>query len=256
MAAALAAFFAFSLAASAGYVFNDLRDLEHDRQHPDKRHRPLASGRVGPSTARKLIFLLTAAALAVCLALPWPFAALLAGYMALSFLYSWRLKRLRGVDVTVLTILYTSRLLAGGLATGIPISPWLAAFSLALFAGLALAKRTIEAMELRNLSADRIGGREYAEADLPRLRTAGMACSALAVVVLAGYLQSPTVEALYHTPLWLWGSVAGVALGLVRIWQLVLAGRMHSDPIISALRDPFSYLTLAVVLGFAWISIS
>ncbi len=131
---ALYAFVAFSLCASCVYIVNDLLDLEADRLHPHKRHRPFAAG-VLPIKAGVLTapLLLVASFTIAAVFLPLNFFIVLGLYFLLTTAYSFHLKRVLIVDVLVLAGLYTLRLFAGGIATSVPISPWLLAFSMFLF---------------------------------------------------------------------------------------------------------------------------
>lgn len=134
MQAALIAFVAFSLCASAVYLLNDIIDVERDRKHPEKRHRPFASGRVPmwfgywgiPSC------LLVAGVMSYTL-LPLPFTALLVTYFASTLVYTLFLNREPIVDVLLLTSFYVIRLLSGGAAVGVKLSPWFLAFTFSSF---------------------------------------------------------------------------------------------------------------------------
>ena len=124
LVSAVIAAFAFSLCASAGYVFNDLIDVEADRAHPTKRRRPFASGALplsyGPFIFAVLMILSFGMAYAF---LPLAFVGMLAIYFVTTLAYSFALKSKLMVDVVVLAWLYTHRVLSGGIATGIPSAP-------------------------------------------------------------------------------------------------------------------------------------
>ncbi len=124
LVAAGLAFVALSLLASAVYVLNDLGDLEADRQHHSKRRRPLASGELSIRAGLALVPLLLALSVAAALALSPGARILLAVYLATTTLYTLFLKRKVLVDVFTLAFLYTLRVLLGGAATGVPVSPW------------------------------------------------------------------------------------------------------------------------------------
>jgi 4-hydroxybenzoate polyprenyltransferase len=148
LARAVVAALAFCAVSSAGYLVNDLRDVERDRHHPRKRHRPLASGALDVRAAQGAAvgLLLVGAALAALLT--WRFGAVLAGYGALSFLYSLVLKHLAIVDLLALALGFVFRAVAGGVAIAVPISPWLYLCTLlgALF--IAITKRRHELASL------------------------------------------------------------------------------------------------------------
>jgi len=134
---ALAAAAAFSFASSVVYIFNDLADRERDRGHPQKRHRPIASGAVSPRAAAVILAACAAAAAVLCLFLPWQVGAFIAGYVVLNLAYTWGLKRVVLLDVISIAAGFMLRILAGGAAAGIALSPWMlqTAFFLSLFLG-------------------------------------------------------------------------------------------------------------------------
>ncbi len=155
---ALGAFAAYCAASSAAYLVNDVRDEAHDRQHPVKRLRPVASGELPRRAALALAGTLALVALAASLALgPWSLL-FMAGFVALQAAYSAGLKHVVLIDVLAIAGLFVLRAAAGAQAVDVRISPWLLICSglLALF--LALAKRRAElvlvgAEETRGLGA-------------------------------------------------------------------------------------------------------
>ena len=119
------AFVTFSLAASAGYLVNDLADVEEDRRHPTKRLRPLASGRVSPRVAVATAALLAVASLGLAAAFATPgLVAVLAVYLALTVSYSLWLKHQPVIDLAIVSSGFLLRAMAGGLAAHIPLSQW------------------------------------------------------------------------------------------------------------------------------------
>ena len=143
-AKALTVFAAYCAASSASYLFNDVRDADHDRNHPIKRKRPVARGEMSPRTAIVLAVVLAAAAVGLTAALGIGSLALMLVFLVLQAGYTLRLKQLVLVDVLVIALLFVVRAAAGAEAVYVPISPWLllCTFLLALF--LALAKRRAE----------------------------------------------------------------------------------------------------------------
>ena len=130
---------------SAVYVLNDLFDVEADRHHPTKRNRPIASGTLPIHYAPWLACGLFSAGIALALlTLPPAFAGLLCLYMVVNCLYSFWLKRKLVLDVMLLAGMYALRVIVGGMAVGIIVSEWLAAFSIFFFTSLAFAKRHSE----------------------------------------------------------------------------------------------------------------
>jgi 4-hydroxybenzoate polyprenyltransferase len=134
---AILALIAFVLASAAVYIANDLRDIEADRQHPLKRARPLAAGRIDPRRARWACAGLAATALALATVVTPVLTVIVAAYLALMLAYTAWLKRIPILDVTVIAIGFVLRAVGGAVAVAVPISPWLllCAFLLALFLG-------------------------------------------------------------------------------------------------------------------------
>ena len=146
VAHAVLTFIAFCAISSAGYLFNDLRDREHDRLHPEKRDRPIASGALAPSTAALAAAVLAAGALAIGFAVEAEVAGLVALYAAITTAYSLILKRLVIIDVMTIGSLFILRVVAGAVAVDAQASEFLLVCTgfLALFLGF--TKRRQEAM--------------------------------------------------------------------------------------------------------------
>jgi 4-hydroxybenzoate polyprenyltransferase len=247
-AAAGVAFLAFSLAASAVYLLNDLVDLQDDRRHPVKRARPLACGDLGIAAAMLMIPLLLAAALAACLWLPGPFAVFVAAYLVANLAYSLWLKRLALVDVFTLAGLYTLRILAGAAAIAVPASHWLLAFSLFAFLSIALAKRFVEVANVAARGESRVSGRGYGARDRALLGTLGASSAYLSVLVFALYITSAQVAPLYRRPELLWFAVPLLLYWLSRLWLIAHRGQLQEDPLLFAIRDPASYAVAALIV--------
>ncbi len=245
---AMIAFAAFCLAASSVYITNDLLDLEADREHPRKRNRPFASGALPISAGVMMVPLLLAGAFALSLLLlPRVFTIGLGAYVALSTTYSLYIKQQVLLDVFVLAGLYTLRVLAGGLATGITISPWLAAFSMFFFTSLAFLKRYSELLLLREHSQNQFHRRDYAASDMDLLRSVGSASGFVSVLVLALYINSAEVLELYGRPEVLWLVVPLFLYWVSRLWLFGHRGKVQDDPIVFAIKDPASYAIAALV---------
>lgn len=241
------AFGAWSLCASGGYLFNDLLDADADRRHPYKRRRPVAAGTLSRGAAAWAAALLLAAGLAAAFAwLPPSFGLMLLLYLALTVAYTVFLKRLVVVDVLVLAGLYTLRVLAGGHAAAVEVSPWLLAFSMFLFLSLAFVKRYTE---LRAPGHDTgTNRRGYTAGDTDLLKSFGTTSGYLSVLVLALYInQSREVTHLYRRPEALWLIGPCLLYWLTRVWLLAHRGRLHDDPVVFTVKDPASYAVGAAV---------
>jgi 4-hydroxybenzoate polyprenyltransferase len=147
VAEATVAFLAFCAISSAGYLLNDLRDVEHDRRHPEKRHRPIAAGLLGTRTATSAALALAALGVVLAFAVNWEVAALVGGYGLATTAYSLGLKRLVIVDVMTIAGLFILRVVAGAVAVDAQASEWLllCTGTLALFLGF--TKRRQEAID-------------------------------------------------------------------------------------------------------------
>lgn len=239
----------FSLAASGVYLLNDLLDLSVDRRHPHKKSRALASGQMPIVHALVLLPCLWLAAAAFALWLPHPFFVALSFYVALMLTYSLRLKDIAIVDALVLAIGYSLRILAGALAVGLGVSPWLLVCSTAMFFGLALLKRYAELVTLRSGMGQEDRVRAYRIADATIVAGLGVAAGCIAVTLLALY---PVIEPSTHPrwPVWLLCSVLLFWIG--HMWLMAHRGNIRDDPVAFALRDPisriFGLLTAAILL--------
>lgn len=243
---ALTAFAAFNLCASAVYILNDLLDIQSDRQHPRKRYRPFAAGELGVGTGMALVPLLLIAAFAIAVRmLSASFAGMLALYLVVTTAYSFRLKKQPVLDVMVLAGLYAFRVLAGGVAVGIVISEWLLPFALFLFLSLAVMKRYSE-LRAAPPGEQTLSGRGYRVEDASLLQAAGIGSAYLAVLVLALYISSDEVTALYSTPRILWGLCPLVLYWVTRTWFRAHRGWIQDDPVVAAVKDPASYIVAAI----------
>jgi len=241
---------AWCLCASGIYLLNDVFDLKTDRLHPRKKLRPLAAGRITSASVWTLAPLLMLAGLAIAfLLLPEPFGLAIVIYLVLTTAYSVYLKRLLMVDVLVLAGLYTLRVLSGGYATGIPVSPWLLAFSMFLFLSLAFVKRYTELRSFAPDGAPPASRRNYTSEDTELLKNFGTVSGYLSVLVLVLYINSKEVVSLYRQPTILWLVGPCLLYWITRVWLLAHRGKMHDDPIVFTVKDPASYVVGAMVVA-------
>jgi UbiA prenyltransferase family len=141
------AFVAFCAISSAGYLFNDLHDADHDRLHPEKRHRPIAAGELAPGTAGAAAVALTVFAVALAAAgVSIEVAGLVALYGVITVAYSLGVKRLVILDVMTIASLFCLRVVAGAVAVEAHASEWLLLCTAMLALFLGFTKRRQEAM--------------------------------------------------------------------------------------------------------------
>ncbi len=248
------AFFTFSLAASVVYILNDLVDIENDRQHSTKRFRPLAAGNFPVTQAFVLIPLLFIASLGLGMFVSWEFLVVIAIYLILTSLYSFWIKRIVLIDVIMLAMLYTIRIIAGAVVLREMPSFWILALSMGLFLSLAIMKRYTELRELRLKGKLQTKGRGYHIDDLELLLPFGAASSYGAVIILALYINSDQVVRNYSQPEFIWLLCLFLLYWTTRAWLLTYRGEMNSDPIVFAIRDRTSWviaLLSIIVVVFA-----
>jgi 4-hydroxybenzoate polyprenyltransferase len=243
---ALLAFVCFGLCASGVYLTNDLLDLPADRKHHRKRHRPFAAGTLplvaGPVVAAALLV----ASLALAAFVSIEFLLVLVGYYVLTSAYSIRLKRIMMLDVIVLAMLYTTRILAGAAAIHSPASFWLLAFSMFIFLSLAMIKRYTELLALQKVGKVKASGREYDVDDIPLIQSMGSSSGYLAVLVLALYIDSTASGSLYRHPHYLWLLCPLLLYWISRTWAVAHRGIMHDDPVVFAVMDNTSRIIAAI----------
>lgn len=244
---ALMAFIAFSLAASGIYLINDLADLDADRRHLTKRNRPLAAGVISLVNAMAAAPVLVIASVVLAFLTTPMFGCALLGYLALTTAYTFVLKRKMMIDVVTLATLYTLRVIGGGLATSVPVTEWLLAFSIFIFLSLALMKRYIELAGRLDNNLPDATNRNYRKVDLDIVAALGAASSFNAVTVFALYVSSDQVRMLYTRPQLLWVICPILLYWTGRILMLAHRRVVDEDPITFAIKDRISLITVAAI---------
>jgi 4-hydroxybenzoate polyprenyltransferase len=242
LTAALAATGAFCLASGAVYALNDARDAAQDRDHPDKRSRPVARGAVLPGEAVALSAVSAAAALALAAWTGWLVAAIVAAYLGLNAAYTLGLKRFPVIDVVAIAAGFMLRLLAGTLGIGIEPSKWLLAcgFLLTLFLGFAKRRAEIDCLA-EDAGRHRAVLQAYSVGFLDK---AILLCAAGMVAAYAWYTLAAETALLHGTgrlALTLPWVLLGTARYLYRLRQRGGGG----DPAEELLRDPLLAVAVA-----------
>lgn len=235
---------AFCALSGAVYAFNDVRDVEADRVHPTKRHRPIAAGRLSERAAMIWAGVLAAAGIATCAALDWRCGVFAAAYLVQNVLYSVKLKQVAFVDVGLIASGFLLRVLAGTTAIDVPASPWLLGCTvlLALFLGfgkraheLAWAERTGRAAATRAaLAGYRLGV----------LRVAMLVLAALTCAAYVAYTLDERTLRFFGTERLVYSSPF-VGLGIVRFLILALWRPTDDSPTEAMLKDPWFLTILA-----------
>ena len=244
-------FIIYSIAASAIYIVNDLRDIEVDRLHPRKRNRPIAAGLVKPGVALVIAILLGSGALAAAFVLDRDFGLIVAGYTGMNLMYSLYLKRWAILDVMIIAFGFLLRLHAGGILADVPISMWieLLTFLLALF--IALGKRRDDVLVATSTGSDlRRNIRGY---NLEMLNASMALIASVTVMTYIMYTVSPDgmerlgSRYLYYTSFF-------VLIGMLRYLQLALVKHRTGSPTRLVYEDwPLQVIILAWGASFALI---
>lgn len=243
-------FLAFSLIASAVYVLNDLVDAPQDRQHPDKCKRPIASGAVSQTRAIVMLgaLLLAGGFLSALLSREMLLYSLL--YFIVNVAYSFSLKHLAIIDISLISVGFLLRVLAGGAVTGVAVSNWLLVLTFLLALILGLAKRRGEYIVAMGESNFRKALEGY---NLPFLDMAMVVCSTVSVVAYLMYCFSPEVtgrigsDKIFYTAFF-------VVIGILRYLQLTLVFNKTESPTRALLRDRFlQVVLLGWIACFIWL---
>ena len=248
---AFIAFIAFSLSASAVYIFNDLQDIKEDKQHPSKKVRPIASGAITPFHAIIIMLALFALGSSLMTFLSLQAVSILAAYIVLNIVYSYSLKHIAIVDINIIAIGFVLRLLVGSVVTGTLLSQWIIIMTYLLALFIALAKRRDDVLIFLNTGKTMrkvIGG--Y---NLQFLDTAMSIMASVVIVSYILYTTSPEVEArldsknLYMTTFF-------VILGIMRYLKIIFIHKDSGSPTKILTTDRFMQL---IMLGWlvivAWI---
>lgn len=248
--ASVVTFFAFSCAASAIYCFNDIVDVDADRRHPVKCHRPIASGAVSVPTAYALMAVLALLSALLLFFLPQragETAGIVAFYFLLNMAYCIWLKRHAIIDVCTVAFGFVLRILAGGMACDVAVSNWLVlmTFLLALF--LSFAKRRDDVLRMNETGEP--PRRNTIRYNLTFVNQAITVTGTVTLVCYIMYTVSPEVVSRFHAP-YLYLTSIFVLVGLLRYMQLTVVDEVSGDPTKILLRDRF---TQAIVV--AWIMV-
>lgn len=247
---ALLGFLSFSLIASSVYVLNDLVDAPQDRNHPDKRHRPIASGKINKQQAITLLIVLLLGGTMLAAILNPILLLYCLLYVVVNVLYTFSLKHIAIVDVSLIGMGFLLRVLAGGAVTGVVVSHWLIVMTFLLALILGLAKR-------RGEYVIATGGHTFRRAlegyNLSFLDMSITVCSTVAIVAYLMYCFSPEVTSrlgsdnIFYTAFF-------VIVGILRYLQLALVFNRTESPTRALLRDRFLQLILLAWIGaFAWL---
>jgi len=242
---------AFCLTASSIYILNDLMDINEDRLHPRKKTRPLAAGTISPHTAKALMAVFFLAGVIFMAFLAQSSLLILGVYVTLNISYSYYLKHIAIVDISIIATGFVLRLFIGAVVTGVELSKWIVimTFLLALF--LALAKRRDDILIFLD------SGKKMRKAlDGYNLKFIDGAMIIMASVVIVAYIlytvSQDVIQRLHSDYLYI--TALFVVIGIMRYMQIVFVEQDAGSPTKILLGDRFIQLTILVwMIFFAWI---
>lgn len=243
-------FFAFSFAASSIYCFNDIHDVADDRRHPEKCHRPIASGAVSVAQAYALMLLMLALSVAACLSLgrdasPLP---VILFYWVLNLAYCAKLKQYAIIDVCVVAFGFVLRMMAGGAATHIDLSKWIVLMTFLITLFMSFAKRRDDVLRMEQTGhAPRKNTIRYNSTFMDQALTI---TASVTLVCYIMYTVSPEVIAHFHSD-YLYLTSIFVLVGLLRYIQIAVVDKKSGNPTKVILHDRFIQLdVLAWIVAF------
>jgi decaprenyl-phosphate phosphoribosyltransferase len=240
----------FSLLSGAVYAFNDVHDVEADRAHPKKKHRPIAAGHLSERGALVVAGLLAVTALVGAFALSWKLGVVAAIYGAQNVAYSLRLKHIAFVDVGSIAFGFILRVLAGAYAISVPASGWLLVCTALLATFLGLGERGHELAWAERSGAESTSSTRAALSGYS-LRSLRITLNLLAIATCAAYvaytLDAHTID-MFGTEQLVF-SAPFVALAIARFLSLALWRPKDESPTEAMLKDPWFLLPLAAAVG-------
>lgn len=245
------AFLAFSLNASSIYIINDYKDIDKDRLHPTKKHRPLASGTISKVTALALFCLLALSSLILAFLLNVDLGIVISIYFGMNLMYSFGLKKISLIDIFIISIGFVLRVTAGGAVTGIEISHWLyiMTFLIALF--IAFAKRRDDVLlEMQTGEQMRKSVSGY---NLEFISSAISILCGILIVSYLLYITSPEITLRFQNR-HAYISTVFVIMGVLRYLQITLVEGNSGSPTKVLIKDRFLQITVILwMLFFAFI---
>ena len=245
---AVLTFFAFSLVASSIYCYNDIVDIDADRNHPVKCLRPIASGEVSIRLGYILMTLTFCLGMGVLLLLPpevmSQVMAVIVFYYVLNLAYCSKLKQFAILDVCIVAFGFVLRLLAGGVATGVVLSKWIVLMTFLITLFMSFAKRRDDVVRMEKTGeAPRKNTSRY---NLTFINQAITITASVTLVCYIMYTVSPEVCEHFHTD-YLYLTTVFVLVGLLRYIQIAVVDQQSGDPTKILLRDR---ITQFIVLGW------
>lgn len=234
------AFLCFCTISSSVYIFNDYFDINEDKNHPQKRYRPLASGSISIQNGLVLMLILMISSITVSYLISVELFLVIISYLALNFLYSKWLKHIAILDVNIIAVGFILRIVAGSVVSDVVPSIWilLITYLLALFLGISKRRTDVILAENGNDVRKNIEGYNLIFIDV----ILGILASII-IVSYIFYCISPEVQLHYHSNL-LYVSIIFVVNGIFRYLKLVFVDQSTYSPTKIVLHDRFIQITI------------
>lgn len=238
-----AAFVLFWLLSGCVYTLNDIVDVDSDRRHPVKRHRPIASGRLPLPAARLGLAILLVATIALCFVMSAEFAAIGLAYFTLNVGYSLALKHVPFLDILCIATGFVLRILGGAVAIAVPISAWLGLCTFLVASYVGLGKRKHEMLSSGDAGSSQ--RRVLERYEVAHIRHAMGLLALATMAAYAAYALVGETHASFSPRQFVW-TLPFVAFGLYRF--NVLTGRAEDgrSPSDLMLRDPLFVANMAL----------
>lgn len=237
-------FLAFSFAASSIYCFNDIQDVEDDRKHSVKCHRPIASGEISIKSAYMLMFLLIGISCGLLFLIPSASLStmgVILFYWLLNIGYCLKLKQYAIIDVSTVALGFVLRILAGGLATDIILSNWIVLMTFLITLFMSFAKRRDDVIRMNETGiAPRKNTIRY---NITFINQAITITTSVTLVCYIMYTLSPDVQERFHSD-YLYLTTIFVIIGLLRYIQITVVDQKSGDPTKILLTDRFVQLII------------
>ena len=248
---ALMAFVAFSLSASAVYIFNDYKDIKEDRKHPKKKYRPLPSGLISKNVALSLMTILLIMGFSLMAIISLNALVILSIYIILNIAYSFKLKRIALLDITIIAIGFVLRLFVGSFAYEISLKIWIVVMTFLLALFMALAKRRDDILIF--LKSGNKMRKSVIGYNLQLIDGAMIIMASIIIVAYINFTTSPeNIEKFQNENLYL--TTLFVIFGVMRYLQMTFVEKNSGSPTEIILKDKIMQINLVLwILSFIWL---
>ncbi len=243
-------FFAFSFIASSIYCYNDIVDVDADRRHPVKCHRPVASGAISIRKAYAMMMTtLAAGLLTIMLLMPddsrYEVLTVVLIYYVLNLTYCSKLKQYAIIDVCIIAFGFVLRILAGGMASETVLSKWLVLMTFLITLFLSFAKRRDDVLRMNETGEP--PRKNTVRYNITFINQAITISASVTLVCYIMYTVSPEVLGRFDLE-YLYLTTVFVIIGLLRYIQIAVVDQKSGDPTKVILHDRFSQIIVAAWL--------